>query len=407
MRQFTGEIGQILRLKRALESGRISPDSRLVRKRQRFADSALPKAARRKGTDMTTNRKPVILLDKGITKIDQACALALLLECIKAKPADVEFRFLDLDEADAIPADAIDLDARKHYWNDLQTPSATEVIARTYGAKGIDGLLEDLGMNNAKGEYEAEAKAKGKGGFLRKGEGAFTLLGQKLNDLKASTTPPREHRLEIIERFVKVGDAMIRRARREVPSEYEGAKANFKEAFPEFEEGFSKKPHHLSGYAFQRFLESPDDLDLIQDEIAWWSGKFDAAANSRKLAEKRVAAMELKTTRIGTLDVATIKGRADEVAKEVFAKYGDLDILVAVKPDGVAILPNFKGVKATNVRKLYALLNHLEPGTWHFEERGTSGSGLLLNGSARRGAVPTVIGRDQERLYDVMSQVWG
>ena len=322
-----------------------------------------------------------ILMPSGL-KIDQVIALAIVLEALKASIEEVQFYFLDLD-ADAIPEDAFDLDARVKY---SHGSSATEEAATRFGkARGIEALRGELSRNNATG-------------FMRQGKDSFAKLAQKLYSLRASTTPEREHRLDVLRRFVWVGQAYLRTVR----DGQLGAKAIAKIVQSP---GSSKKIHHLSGY-ISRLVEEGCGEEAVE-ELKWWWQKFAAAERAEERAEKRVKALgNLPIAQVGGLNVAYIRTQADEVAKAIFARYPELDVLLSVQPSYATILPNYGKRNGGKMRALHKALESREPGAWHFEPRGDTG--LVMNGSARRhAAIATKIARDERTLLTLMKEVWG
>ncbi len=320
-----------------------------------------------------------ILMPKGI-KIDQIVALALLLEVLKVKFEEVEFFFHDLDQD--VPEDAYDLDAREHY---PRGKSATEVVAERHGAT-VGPLLAELARNNQTG-------------FMRQGEKSFALIAQKVYDLRASTVPARAHQIEVLRHFVKVGECYLRASR----TGKLGAKT-LADGFG-FKPDASKRIHHLSGYI--SYLVEEGKADEAQAEFAWWHKKFDAAAAATVRAEKRVESLpEVVARKVGGLTVATISANADEVAGQTFKRFQNLDLLVVVSRDNVAVLPNFKAeVDLQKMQTLHTVLEQAEPGAWHLEPRGSTA--LVLNGSARRAAaVASKIGRNFDRMVEVMQEAW-
>ncbi len=320
-----------------------------------------------------------ILMPKGI-KIDQAVALALLLEVFKAQFGDVEFFFHDFD---GVPDGAYDLDAQEHY---PRGTSATEVVAKRHGV-AVGPLLEELSRNNATG-------------FMRQGQESFALVAQKIYDLRASTAPAREYQIGVLSHFVKVGQAYLRASR----AGKLGA-TRLADGFG-FKPDASKRIHHLSGYI--SYLVEEGKADEAKAEFAWWSGKFRSAAAAAGRAEKRVGSLpEIIARQVGGLTVASVAADADEVAGKTFRRFQNLDILVVVSRDNLAVLPNFKAPEAdlNRMKALHAALERREPGAWHLEPRGSTA--LVLNGSARRAAsVPSKIGRDFDQMVAVMAEAW-
>ena len=322
-----------------------------------------------------------ILMPSGL-KIDQVIALAIVLEALKASIEEVQFYFLDLD-ADAIPEDAFDLDARVKY---SHGSSATEEAATRFGkARGIEALRGELSRNNATG-------------FMRQGKDSFAKLAQKLYSLRASTTPEREHRLDVLRRFVWVGQAYLRTVR----DGQLGAKAIAKIVQSP---GSSKKIHHLSGY-ISRLVEEGRGTIEVAVELDSWRKKFAAAERAGKRAAERVEGLDnLPISNVGGLKVAYLRAQADEVGKAVFRRFPELDVLVSVHPDRAAILPNYGKRNGGKMRALHKALESREPGAWHYEQRGDTG--LMMNGSARRhAAVATKIACNEEQLLKLMAEVW-
>lgn len=322
-----------------------------------------------------------VLMPQGL-KIDQACALALLLEVRGVQFSDVNFFFHDLDEEN-VPEDVYDLDARVHY---PRGKSATEVVAEFHGITNVGPLIGELARNNQTG-------------FMRSGEGSIAILAQKVYQLRASTTPERDHRLDVLSHYVQVGQAYLHASR----AGRLGAKAHAE--ILGFTANDSKRIHHLSGYL--AYLMEQDKIDEAETEMEWWQKKFAAAERATDRAADRVAGLpELKGHKVGDIVVASTEAKADEVARELFKRFPSIDVLLAISPDYVALLPNFEGAsRERHMKKLYAALERLEPGAWHYEARGHTG--MLLNGSARRkAAAPTVIGRDFAKMREVMTSVW-